>query len=326
MLKEYCKERKLSLNECGKVVVARNESELVSLFELEKRGKKNGVDVSIIDTKQLSEFEPNAKTHQYALYSPTTATVDPAEVNIAIKNELIDKGINIFFNEEFKSKKENNIVVTKKGTLFQAGVIINAAGLYADKIAKQYGFSEKYTIIPFKGIYLKYTNNDLPVKTNIYPVPNLKNPWLGVHFTYTVDNRVKIGPTATPAFWRENYKGFAKFKGNEFIQILGWEALLFITNAFYFRNIAIDEIKKYNRNYFVSLASELVHSINKKGFTEWTKPGIRAQLLNVNTKELVQDYVIESDKKTVHILNAVSPAFTSCFPFAEYIVDNYITK
>ena len=326
LMKEYCKEHKLKLNECQKVVVAKNESEVVSIFELEKRGKKNGVEVSVIDEKQLADFEPNAKTYQYALHSPNTATVDPTEVNQCIKNELISNGVIINFNEPYLKRIEENIIQTVHGNIYQAGIIINSAGLYADKIANQFGFSDKYTIIPFKGIYLKYTLEDKPVRTNIYPVPNLKNPWLGVHFTVTVDNIIKIGPNATPAFWRENYKGFDNFKGNESFNILTWEASLFLTNAFHFRSIAIDEIKKYNRHYFVGLASQLVKNINPKGFTDWTKPGIRAQLLNKKTKELVQDFVIEGDKKSIHVLNAVSPAFTSAFPFAEWILDNYLPK
>ncbi|MBN2519211.1 MAG: L-2-hydroxyglutarate oxidase [Bacteroidales bacterium] len=323
-LNEYCKENNLRINECKKVVVAKNETELVSLFELEKRGKKNKVNISIIDEKQLNEIEPNAKTHQYALFSPTTGTVDPVEVNEAIKTELKNKGVIIKFNEAYKKRIDGNKIITQNNNKYEAGKIINTAGLYADKIARQFGFSDRYTIIPFKGIYLKYTNTDKPVKTNIYPVPNLKNPFLGVHFTVMVDGIIKIGPTSIPAFWRENYKNCSNFRGKELFNILGWESKLFFTNAFGFRSLAFDEIKKYNKSYFIKQATSLVKSINKKGFTEWTKPGIRAQLLNKKTYELVQDFVVEGDKKSVHILNAVSPAFTCSFPFAEYLADKYI--
>ena len=157
--------------------------------------------------------------------------------------------------------------------------MINAAGLYADKVAKDFGFSEKYTIIPFKGIYLKYHGKVNPVSLNVYPVPNLGNPWLGVHFTVTVDGTVKIGPTSMPAFWRENYEGFERFNLKEAVNILGWESMLFCTNAFGFRNIALDEIKKYNKSYFTGLAAGMVKSLDVKGFNEWGRPGIRAQLL-----------------------------------------------
>ncbi len=324
LMKEYCRERNLKLNECKKVVVAKNESELEALNELDRRGKRNGVNVSIITEKELAEIEPNAKTFQHALFSPDTATVDPTEISMSLKNDLRAAGVEFLFGEGYMKRGTGNSIVTKKGTTISAGRIINAAGLYADKIARQFGFSRKYTIIPFKGIYLKYTRKDKPIRTNIYPVPNLKNPFLGVHFTVTVDGIIKIGPTSIPAFWRENYKGMSNFRGKELFTIMGWESRLFFTNAFGFRSLAFDEIRKYNRSYFVRLATELVHHIDAAGFTEWSKPGIRAQLMNKKTLELVMDFVVEGDEKTVHVLNAVSPAFTSSFPFARWVVDNYV--
>ncbi len=325
-IREYCYTNKLRINESKKVVVVQNKEEIHTLYELYKSGKSNGVNVSIIDEKQLSEIEPNAKTYKKALYSPNTATVDPIEVCQALKTELLAKGAHFYFSECYIENLDNNSIKTSSDKIFCADKIINAAGLYADKIAKDFGFSKKYTIIPFKGIYLKYTKQDKPIKTNIYPVPNLKNPFLGVHYTVTVDNIVKIGPTAIPAFWRENYDGISKFKFNELLNILEYETKLFITNAFNFRSLALEEIKKYNKNYFISLAQKMVKKIDCSGFTEWSTPGIRAQLLNIETLDLVQDFVVEADSETIHILNAVSPAFTSSFPFAKWVVGNYILK
>jgi len=323
-MKEYCRQNHLKLNECRKVVVAQNESELEPLYELERRGKKNGVDVTIITEEDLKAIDPNAKTFKYALFSPNTATVDPTEVNMAVKHELMSKGVKFIFNNGYKCREGATSVITLSGLVITAGKIINAAGLYADKIARDFNFSQDYTIIPFKGIYLKYTKKDKPIKTNIYPVPNLKNPFLGVHYTITVDGIIKIGPTSIPAFWRENYKGMDNFKGGEMANILGWESRLFLTNAFGFRSLAFEEVRKYNKSFFVDLAAKLVHNIDKSGFTEWSKPGIRAQLMNKKTMELVQDFVVESDGTTIHVLNAVSPAFTSSFPFAKWVVENYV--
>lgn len=323
-MKEYCYQNKLKINECQKVVVAKNEDELEALFELENRGKINGVNVKIIEEKELLKIDPNVKTYKYALHSPETATVDPVEVNMATKNELIRKGVNFYFKEAYYKRADNNSIITKKGNKFKAKKIINAAGLYADKVAKDFNFSANYTIIPFKGIYLKYHGKDKPVKTNVYPVPNLKNPFLGVHFTITVDGTVKIGPTSMPAFWRQNYNGFKQFKVSELANILWWEARLFLTNAFGFRSLAFEEIKKYNKKYFANLALNMVKSMDINGFNEWGQPGIRAQLLNVKTKELVMDFVVESDVNSIHVLNAVSPAFTCSLPFANWVVENHI--
>jgi (S)-2-hydroxyglutarate dehydrogenase len=323
-LQKYCQKNKLKINPCGKVVVTGNEEELEALYELERRGKANGVDVSLIDEKALSEIEPNAVTVSRALYSPTTATVDPVEICHFIRKELKNSGVSFYFSECYVKRRKDDEVVTSSGKVFVADKIINAAGLYADRIAKDYGFSSAYTIIPFKGLYLKYTGEGQPIKTNIYPVPNLKNPFLGVHFTITVDNTIKIGPTSMPALWRENYKGLDHFSIKELAQILGWESRLFLKNAFGFRDLAKEEIRKYKKSYFVNLASRMVHQINTKKFNAWSKPGIRAQLLNKKTLELVQDFVVEGDKQSVHVLNAVSPAFTSSFSFARWIVENYI--
>ena len=159
---------------------------------------------------------------------------------------------------------------------------------------------------------------------NIYPVPNLNNPFLGVHYTKTVDGDIKIGPTAIPAFWRENYEAAAGFNLSELSEVLFFESQLFFKNAFGFRQLAFEESRKYNKNYFVSLAQAMVQDIDPAGFTQWTKPGIRAQLLNKETLSLVQDFVVEGDDKSVHVLNAVSPAFTCSFVFSKYVVDQYV--
>lgn len=326
MMKEYVKGRGLAINECHKVVVASDESEIEGVRELQRRGENNGVDVRIIDEQELAEIDPNARTTRIALYSPSTATVDPVQVCHALKEELQQAGVRFLFGQGYLKRQGENHVVTTGGVVIEAGLIINAAGLYADRIARDYGFSQQYTIIPFKGIYLKYTGSDKPVRTNIYPVPNLKNPFLGVHYTVTVDGTVKIGPTAIPAFWRQNYTGVENFSPGELLEIIGWESRLFLADSFGFRSLAMEELKKYDRSYFTGLATKMVKQLDTAGFNQWSRPGIRAQLLNTSTKELVQDFVVEGDARTVHVLNAVSPAFTCSFPFAAWVVERYILK
>jgi L-2-hydroxyglutarate oxidase LhgO len=326
MMREYCQTHNLRINECQKVVVANNEEELQSLYELEKRGHQNGVDVKLVDEEELQHIDPNVRTYKKALYSPKTATVDPVEISQHMKEELIAQGVNFHFSESYVKRINENQIQSSKNRVFHAHKIINCAGLYADKVAKDFGFSKDYTIIPFKGIYLKYTKSDTPLKTNVYPVPNLKNPFLGVHYTITVDGTTKIGPTAIPAFWRENYKGWKNFRLKELLEIIAYESKLFITNAFNFRALAFEELRKYNKKFFVSLATKMVKQIDTEGFNEWSKPGIRAQLLNTKTLELLQDFVVEGDTHSIHVLNAVSPAFTSSLPFAAWVVQNYIKE
>ena len=320
---KFCDDRGLPINKCQKVVVAKDESELAGIEELYKRGIKNGVDVKIIDEAELLDIDPNVKTHKKALYSPTTSTVDPTLLCAELRYELEKEGVLFIFGDGYASKIDGGIKL-KSGKSLQADKIINCAGLYADKVAKDFGFGNDYTIIPFKGIYLKYSKSDTPIKTNIYPVPNLKNPFLGVHYTITVDGTIKIGPTAIPAFWRENYKGCENFRISELVDIISNEIRLFAKNAFGFRSLAYEEMQKYNKGYFVSLATSMVKNIDKSGFRDWSKPGIRAQLLNTKTFELVQDFVVEGDGQSIHVLNAVSPAFTAALPFGEWVVENYL--
>lgn len=323
-LTQYCEQNGLKINKCGKVVVATDEEELTGLHELKRRADRNGVELNWLTEKELHLIDPNVKTYRRALHSPTTSTVDPVEVCNKLKEEITASGVDLYFNCPYRSRKDG--IVHAGDQTFECAYFINAAGLYADKIAHEAGFGTKYTIIPFKGIYLKYAKNKTDIGTNVYPVPNLKNPFLGVHFTKTVDGSIKIGPTAIPAFWRENYKGFQNFRLNEFLTILRYEIRLFLSNAFNFRTLAFEEMKKYAKGHFISLSLKMVKQIDSDGFGDFLKPGIRAQLLNKATLELVQDFVIEGDHQSMHVLNAVSPAFTCSIPFAQYVVDSISEK
>ncbi len=309
LMKEFCKNHGILIKETQKVILSKNEEELKTLYELKRRAEKNGINVEIIDENELQKIEPNAKTFAKALYSPTTASVNPKIVCLKLKEILKSKGVDFYFNTNFFK------------TIFKYKYLINAAGAYADKIAKMFGKGKDFVLIPFKGIYLKYIPEDekSSIKTNIYPVPNLANPFLGIHFTITSEGIIKIGPTATPAFWRENYKGFKNFNLKEFLETIFYDTKLFILNSFNFRKLAFEEIKYYKKVKLIKKAKELVK--NLKGKFIPLPVGIRAQLLNIKTNQLVQDFVVEHGKNSIHILNAVSPAFTSSFAFAEFIVD-----
>ena len=133
--------------------------------------------------------------------------------------------------------------------------------------------------------------------------------------------QVKIGPTAIPAFWRENYKGLQNFNLREAFSILGIEAGLFLRNDFEFREIAAEELKKYLRSVLVKQGAVLVDGTPMDSFRTWGKPGIRAQLFHTKERKMEMDFLLEGDSDSFHILNAVSPAFTCALPFAEYVLD-----
>ncbi len=315
----YCEEKQLPLNRCGKLVVTRDESELEGLKTLYERGRKNDVELELISEQQAKKIEPGAKTCQQALFSPTTSTVAPARVVQALVQDARGAGIGLCQETAYVSQKDN-VVTTTKGAI-GAQYVINAAGLYADTIARDFGFAQDYAILPFKGLYLYAEDSVNKLKTHIYPVPNLKFPFLGVHVTITVDGKVKIGPTAIPAFWRENYGGLQNFKLREMLEIMGREIRLLTANDFGFTRLAVTEIRKYYKPYLAHTATALAEDISVSQFKKWGQPGIRAQLYHKPSGKLEMDFCYQGDARSFHLLNAVSPAFTCAFPFSAHIVD-----
>ena len=324
LLTEYCIERGLPINRCGKLVVAQTENDLSSLDELLRRGKKNGVVLQAITEAEAKEIEPRVKTVQRAIFSPTTSSVDPVTVVNAMQEDANAEGV-VFHHGTKYLGLSNGSLLTNKGKR-TSGYVVNAAGAYADKVARDFGFSEKYRILPFKGLYIYSDEIQGVIRTHIYPVPNLRNPFLGVHFTVTVDGHVKIGPTAIPAFWREQYRGFANFRVSEMVEIVTRQIGLFADSQFDFKKLALEELRKYHRPHLVDLSKALATGIDSANYSRWGRPGIRAQLTNIETRRLEMDFVFEGDDKSFHILNAVSPGFTCSIPFARYVCDNIVDK
>jgi L-2-hydroxyglutarate oxidase LhgO len=323
-LTAYCEQKKIPLNRCGKLVVAKNAADLPSLDELLRRGRANGIALDEVSEAEARRIEPRVRTHERALFSPRTSTVNPLHVVDAMQADARREGVEIRLGTAYLARHASG-ARTSSGSI-EGGYVINAAGLYADRIALDYGFSEKYRILPFKGLYL-YSNEPAGAfRTNIYPVPDLRNPFLGVHFTITADGKAKIGPTAIPAFWRENYLGLANFKFTELLEVAG-RGFGLLTNAqFDYRRLAAEEIAKHSRKKMVSLAGVLAHGVHERNFRTWGRPGIRAQLLDVSKRKLEMDFVLEGDDRSMRVLNAVSPAFTCSLPFADYVCDRVETE
>jgi len=315
----YCEAKKIPLNRCGKLVVAKDQDDLPQLDELLRRGQANGVPLESLTEEEARRIEPRVKTHQRAIFSPTTTSVDPQRVMEEMIRDAKQEGITIRTGAPYL-RTEKGLVMTPQGS-FTANHVVNAAGLYADKIALDFGFSERYRILPFKGLYLYSDEPPGAFRTNIYPVPDLRNPFLGVHFTVKDDGHAKIGPTAIPALWREQYRGFDNFKFGEFVEVLFREAGLMMSSRFDFQKLALEEVRKYSRPHLVALASRLAHGVKPEHYTRWGEPGIRAQLLDIKNRKLEMDFVIEGDAHSTHLLNAVSPGWTCSIPFARYAVD-----
>src|SRR6185436_21158896 len=151
-----------------------------------------------------------------------TSTVDPSLVMQSIKKDALDEGVQLHCGVRYISVHKLQVTTTEGP--YDAGYVVNAAGLYADRIARDFGFAECYRILPFKGLYLYSSEQPGSMRTNIYPVPDLKHPFLGVHFTVAANGKTKIGPTAIPVFWREHYVGLENFHFNEFADVT-WRGL-----------------------------------------------------------------------------------------------------
>jgi L-2-hydroxyglutarate oxidase LhgO len=162
------------------------------------------------------------------------------------------------------------------------------------------------------------------VRGNIYPVPDIRNPFLGVHFTRSAHGEVYVGPTAIPAAGRENY-GILRGAGAEAFSILAQDATLFLRNA-RFRSVALTEPRKYVPAFFHRDAARLVKRYDPALFERAEKVGIRPQLVDWRTKELVMDFVVEARDASVHVLNPISPAFTCSMDLARVIVREHLSR
>lgn len=324
LLKEYCREKGLPLLETGKVIVSRNENENKTLKELLERALANGARVEMIDEKQLAEIEPNARSCGMALYSHNTAVVDPKKILAALKDELTHSGkVKIIFDAKFLGVKGSSAASTSLGEI-RFDTFINCAGAYSDKVAHAFGIGQEYALIPFKGIYRKLRKEkDSVIRGSIYPVPDIRNPFLGVHFTRNVHGDVYIGPTAIPALGRENY-GILSGADSGLFGILFKDLVLFLSNQ-KFRKIALTEPKKYMGSSFFKDARMLVKELSRSDVVPSDKAGIRPQLVNWKTKELVMDFLVEKDGAGVHVLNSISPAFTCSMAFADFVVEKYLS-
>jgi L-2-hydroxyglutarate oxidase LhgO len=319
MLREFCAETGVRVKNTGKVVVTTSADQLPALATLYARGAANGVELERIDESQLYELEPLARTVGAALWSPTTGVADPVEVVIALGKRVRDRGGEILLGAQVVAAKPG-LVTLKNGEQISAGHLINAAGLYADTVAHWFGVGMDYRMLPFKGLYWYGNWPADRLKRHIYPVPDPRNPFLGVHLTVTVNGRAKIGPTAIPSLWREDYGVVSGFSAKEFGGVARSFPRFLASKEHDVLGLIRTELPKYSQKYLVNQAKALAPSVLPRDFKEKGRPGVRAQLLHVPTGKLEMDFVVETGVQSTHVLNAVSPAWTSSLAFAKYVV------
>ena len=324
-LKTWASSRNLTLNPCGKVVVPTKLNQDKEIDLLFKRGVENGAKVEIINNKKLKKIEPLTESPSgRAIWSPKTLVVKPLEIIKQLETELKDKGI-VFLKEKFiKSiNKSEKKIITQDNVSYKYKYFFNCAGLQSDRVAHICNVGKNFTILPFKGLYWKLKNNDkFKIKTNIYPLPDLSVPFLGVHFTPSADKKnIFIGPTATIAFGRENYQLLKGLEPMMLIKNLFILSKQYILNKNKFRNYVHEQSMQSFEPFLLKAAQELISKIKLEDIELSNKLGIRAQLFDKNKMLLVDDFICINDYSSTHVLNAVSPAFTSSFALADLIIN-----
>ncbi|MBT3715389.1 MAG: L-2-hydroxyglutarate oxidase [Candidatus Scalindua sp.] len=313
----------------GKILIATNDYDAPQLDLLYKRAKENGIEAEELDEQSLKELEPETKSLTgKALWIPSTAVGNPEAVMKTMIQQIKNFGIKLYCNVKItKVSTRKKQLTLANGYTISYGHVVNSAGLHADKIAHSFGVGKQYTLLPFKGVYWKLKPEaGFKIQHLIYPVPDLRVPFLGVHTTTTTDGTIYIGPTAVPAFGRENYSGLTGITTKELMRISSLLTKQFIKGQNGFRRLAWQEGRRYFKPWFVEAAQALLPRLKPEHLITTGKVGIRAQILDRNTGNMVNDFLVEQGLYSTHILNSISPAWTSAFPFARYVCDNFIGR
>lgn len=318
LLHRFCEEHGVRVRRCGKVVVVADGAELPRLQDLYERGLANGVELELIDEAGLRDLEPLARTTEQALWSPTTSVANPYEVIEALAAQVRSAGASIELGSQVTAGAVGSLTVN--GQRWSVGHVINAAGLYADVVGKWFGFSDDYVVLPFKGLYWYGNWPAGRLRRHVYPVPDPKNPFLGVHLTVTATGGVKVGPTAIPALWREDYGGLSHARAAEMRSILRQYPAFLRSPHHDVGELIASEVPKYSRRHLVKQARSLVPSLDPRDFRLKGKPGVRAQMWSIPGRRLEMDFVVRGDTDSTHLLNVVSPGWTSSLAVADHVV------
>ncbi len=300
----------------GKVVVAQNEDDESRLELLMKRGVANGVALEHLPESDLDRFEPLAQTFGSFLWSPNTTISDPVAINNALTEELKSKQVKFISNSKVTIINGKWVNDTNE---IHARYFVNAGGAWALDLAHEFGLGANYRTMPFLGLYKQVKATQLPIKTLIYPVPHPINPFLGVHFTITMDGHVKIGPSALPIIGRNQYTAASPFSAEDFKTFCKNVISLAKGDKHDLISMMKYELPKLMTTNLVKAASQLVPAA--QNVKNWSKksPGIRGQLIDTRSGELVQDFLVEHAGNSTHVLNAVSPGWTASIPFGRHI-------
>ena len=319
-MKRFCQQHGVPFEECGKLVVATRPEEVPRLEQLHQRGIANGVpDLRMLNREQFREIEPHCDGIR-GLQVPTTGIVDYTAVAQKYAELIESAGGEIVFRAKVLGLREEgdcNIVETSAG-IFRARYVINCAGLYSDTITRMAGVHTDLEIIPFRGEYyeVKPERRHL-VKALIYPVPDPRFPFLGVHFTRRVNGSVEAGPNALLAFRREGYTGTTPDL-SEAMQMLLFPGFRKMAWKYWRMGLA-EQFRSWIKIAFVKSLQKMVPELQESDLAPGGS-GVRAQAVDSNGN-LVDDFHFVHSKGMIHVCNVPSPAATASLEIGKEIVD-----
>eukprot|EP00062_Callorhinchus_milii_P004248 gi/632942411/ref/XP_007886399.1/ PREDICTED: L-2-hydroxyglutarate dehydrogenase, mitochondrial [Callorhinchus milii] len=334
---DYCDKKGIPYKKCGKLIVAVEQEEIPRLKVLYERGLQNNVkDLKLIDKKGIQEREPYCRGLM-AVDSPNTGIVDWRRVALSYAKDFCDAGGTVqtqFEVTDFHMAKESPegskdglkypiTIVSSKGTEVRCSYVLTCGGLYSDRLSEKSGCSRVPRIVPFRGDYLVLKpEKHYLVKGNIYPVPDPRFPFLGVHFTPRIDGSMWLGPNAVLALRREGYNLF-DFKMDEFIDAVSFNGLQKLVLA----NLVFGLTETYRGLFISAQVKQLQRYIPEITVNDVIRgpSGVRAQALNPDGS-LVDDFVFDGGfgaigSRVLHVRNAPSPAATSSLAIGEMIAD-----
>jgi 2-hydroxyglutarate dehydrogenase len=318
---ELCERHDIRLERCGKVIVARHETELAALDELERRGHANGVaGLRRLDAAQIQELEPHCRGVA-GLHSPQTAIVDFAAVARALAGELREEGATIVTVTPVTGTArtgDGRIALRHPGGETRARFAVFCAGAWSDRLAAADGAPEDPRIVAFRGAYLRLRPDRRHlVRSLIYPVPDPALPFLGVHLTRTVGGEVLIGPTALPAAARDAYS-LRTVRAADLAATLRWPGTWRMGRRWW--RTGVTELRHAaSRRALVAVAARYVPGL-EAGDVEPAFAGVRAQAVG-RDGALVDDFVLHETERALHVRNAPSPAATAALALARLIAD-----
>ncbi len=325
MLLDFCDNHEIKYDLCGKLIVATSQEELPRLDDLYERSIKNGLsEVRKISGGEIKEYEPYA-TGKAALFVPYTGIIDYRDVAEQYKKVFLNSGGNIFFGskvERIDHKNGSSEIITSEST-YQTKLVVNTAGLFADRIARLSNSQLDVRIIPFRGEYYELTpeKNHL-VRGLIYPVPDPAFPFLGVHFTRKINGGVEAGPNAVFAFTREGYRK-SSFSSKDFFESMTWSGFHVVMKKYWKMGLG-EYYRSYSKRAFTNALRKLLPSI-EQGDLKPGGAGVRAQACE-RSGGLVDDFLIRENSNQIDILNAPSPAATASLAIGETISARIIKR